>query len=102
MKAKKTGFQLADGRKLICYDEHPGANRQIQDTRDLGRPTVRSEIRAVVRDADGDLWLAYHGWDSSAVGDGAGGQRSMWLDGLRFEGGRPKVEGPTDGPQEAP
>jgi len=76
---------------------------------DPGNPILRSRSRAagpgeqaVVRDADGDLWLAYHAWDSSAVGDEAGGQRSMWLDRLRFEGGRPKVDGPTDGPQEAP
>ena len=74
-----------------------------------GNPILRSRGRAagpggqaVVRDDDGDLWLAYHAWDSSAVGDEAGGQRSMWLDRLRFENGRPKVEGPTDGPQEAP
>ena len=74
-----------------------------------GNPILRSRGKAagpggqaVVRDDDGDLWLAYHAWDSSAVGDEAGGQRSMWLDRLRFENGRPKVEGPTDGPQEAP
>ena len=74
-----------------------------------GNPILRSRGRAagpggqaVVRDADGGLWLAYHAWDSSAVGDEAGGQRSMWLDRLRFEDGRPQVEGPTDGPQEAP
>jgi beta-xylosidase len=74
-----------------------------------GNPILRSRGRAagpggqtVVRDADGDLWLAYHAWDSSAVGDEAGGQRSMWLDRLWFEDGQPKVEGPTDGPQEAP
>ena len=58
--------------------------------------------QAVVQDGDGDLWLAYHAWDSAAVGDQAGGQRAMWLDRLSFEGGRPRVEGPTDRPQEAP
>jgi len=74
-----------------------------------GNPILRSRGRAagpggqaVVGDADGDLWLAYHAWDSAAVGDEVGGQRSMWLDRLTFGGGRPKVEGPTDGPQEAP
>jgi len=74
-----------------------------------GNPILRSRGKAagpggqaVVRDGDGGLWLAYHAWDSAAVGDEAGGQRAMWLDRLRFEGGRPRVEGPTDGPQEAP
>jgi beta-xylosidase len=58
--------------------------------------------QAVVQDGDGGLWLAYHAWDSAAVGDDAGGQRSMWLDRLSFQDGRPRVDGPTDTPQEAP
>jgi hypothetical protein len=55
-----------------------------------------------VQTGDGGLWLAYHAWDSAAVGDEVGGQRSLWLDRLGFEGGRPRVHGPTDTPQEAP
>ena len=86
------------------------ASRVLGPYRDgPGNPILRSRGKAagpggqaVVRDPGGDLWLAYHAWDSAAVGDEAGGQRSMWLDRLRFEGGRPRVEGPTDGPQEAP
>jgi beta-xylosidase len=86
------------------------ATRVLGSYRDgPGNPILRSRGRAagpggqaVVRDADGDLWLADHAWDSSAVGDEAGGQRSMWLDRLRFQNNRPKVEGPTDEPQEAP
>lgn len=86
------------------------AKRALGPYRDgPGNPILRSRGKAagpggqaVVRDADGDLWLAYHAWDSAAVGDEVGGQRSMWLDRLRFEAGRPEVEGPTDGPQEAP
>jgi UDPglucose--hexose-1-phosphate uridylyltransferase len=45
VKAKKTSVRLADGRELIYYDEHPSADRQVQDTRDLGEATIRSEIR---------------------------------------------------------
>jgi galactose-1-phosphate uridylyltransferase len=45
VKANKTSIRLADGRELIFYDEHPGADRQVRDTRDLGRATIRSEIR---------------------------------------------------------
>ena len=73
-----------------------------------GNPILRSRGSAagpggqgVVRTGNG-LWLAYHAWDSGAVGDEAGGQRSMWLDQLEFVDGRPRVDGPTDGPQEAP
>jgi beta-xylosidase len=74
-----------------------------------GSPILRSRGKAagpggqaVVTDSQGGLWLAYHAWDSAAVGDEVGGQRSMWLDRLSFEGGRPQVAGPTDSPQEAP
>ena len=74
-----------------------------------GNPILRSRGKAagpggqaVVTDGHGGLWLAYHAWDSAAVGDEVGGQRSMWLDRLSFEGGRPRVAGPTDSPQEAP
>src|SRR5215207_807685 len=51
-----------------------------------GNPILRSRGKAagpggqaVVTDGHGGLWLAYHAWDSAAVGDEAGGQRSMWL-----------------------
>jgi beta-xylosidase len=57
--------------------------------------------QAIVRGPDGQLWLAYHAW-GALVGDDAGGQRAMWLDRLSFQDGRPRVAGPTDGPQEAP
>jgi beta-xylosidase len=73
-----------------------------------GNPILRSHGRAAgpggqaVVEAGGDLWLAYHAWDSAAVGDDAGGQRAMWLDRLRFSGGRPQVDGPTDASQGAP
>jgi beta-xylosidase len=73
-----------------------------------GNPILRSRGRAAgpggqaVVDAGGDLWLAYHAWDSEAVGDDAGGQRAMWLDRLGFSGGRPRVDGPTGTAQEAP
>lgn len=74
-----------------------------------GNPILRSHGpaagpggQAVVRAGDGDLWLAYHAWDSAAVGDDAGGQRALWLDRLSFSGGRPRVDGPTATPQQAP
>ena len=57
--------------------------------------------QAIVRGPGGGLWFAYHAW-GELVGDDAGGQRSMWLDRLSFESGRPRVAGPTDNAQEAP
>ena len=74
-----------------------------------GNPILRSRGsaagpggQALVQTGNGGLWLAYHAWDAAAVGDEAGGQRSLWLDRLEFVDGRPRVDGPTDTPQEAP
>ncbi len=58
--------------------------------------------QSIVADKDGDLWMAYHAWDVKRIGEGAGGQRKMWLDPLVFEGDKPVVQGPTEGPQPIP
>jgi beta-xylosidase len=58
--------------------------------------------QAIISDADGDLWVYYHAWDAGRIGDHRGGARSMWLDPLVFENGRPVIEGPTSEPQPAP
>ena len=56
----------------------------------------------IVKDAAGDLWMAYHAWDPAQIGDNVGGRRAMWLDRLTFEGGKPVVHGPTEDPQPDP
>jgi beta-xylosidase len=58
--------------------------------------------QSVFADAAGDLWMAYHAWDSGLVGDQVGGRRALWLDELRFVDGKPVVDGPDAGPQPAP
>ncbi|CAN5521432.1 glycoside hydrolase family 43 protein [soil metagenome] len=58
--------------------------------------------QSIIEGPDGDLWVVYHAWDSSLVGDHLGGQRSMWLDELHFEDGRAVIEGPDEGPQPVP
>jgi beta-xylosidase len=52
--------------------------------------------QAIVTGPDGELWVLYHAWDPAFVG------RSMWLDELRFEDGKPVIDGPDSGPQAAP
>jgi beta-xylosidase len=52
--------------------------------------------QAIVTGPDGELWILYHAWDRRFT------QRSMWLDRLVWEDGRPVVEGPTSEPQAAP
>jgi beta-xylosidase len=57
--------------------------------------------QSIFTDADGDLWMAYHAWPNTAIGDDSVG-RHLWLDELRFEDGRPVVDGPDPDPQPAP
>ncbi len=58
--------------------------------------------QSVIGGPRGGLWMAYHAWDKDAIGDLNGGMRSLWLDELVFENGKPVVKGPDDGPQPAP
>jgi beta-xylosidase len=58
--------------------------------------------QSIVADDDGDLWFAYHAWDSGRIGDRLGGRRAMWIDELVFDGGKPTVLGPDAGPQDRP
>jgi beta-xylosidase len=58
--------------------------------------------QSIVADDGGGLWLAYHAWNKTAIGYERGGDRTMWIDRLRFSDGRPVVDGPTGTPQEAP
>jgi beta-xylosidase len=57
--------------------------------------------QSVFIDADGDLWMAYHAWPNTAIGDDQVG-RHLWLDELVFQDGRAIVEGPDPGPQPIP
>jgi beta-xylosidase len=65
-------------------------------------PAIGPGHQSVVTDDDGDLWVAYHAWDVSAIGYETGGRRAMWLDPLTFEGDSPIVHGPNASPQPIP
>jgi beta-xylosidase len=68
-----------------------------------GAPRARGPgHQSIVRDKDGDLWLAYHAWDQDAVGYGNFGKRTLWIDRLRLADGVATVVGPTDDPQPLP
>jgi beta-xylosidase len=58
--------------------------------------------QSIIADGADDLWIVYHAWDSGLIGDSIGGRRSMWIDELVFEDGRPVVKGPDVGPQPMP
>lgn len=57
--------------------------------------------QAVITDAAGQTWLAYHAWTAGQIGDDKG-YRSMRLDRINFRNGRATVSGPTLTPQRAP
>ena len=45
----------------------------------------------VFADADGEWRIAFHAWTPPAVGYDHGGARSLWIEPLRFEDGRPEL-----------
>lgn len=56
---------------------------------------------SVVTGPDGGTWMLYHAWRPDSIGSDDPG-RSMWLDRVTWDGGRPTVHGPTAGPQPVP
>lgn len=52
-------------------------------------------------DPKGNLWMAYHAWTGANVGYPAG-KRSLHIDLVTFEDGRPVTNGPTSSPQPLP
>ncbi|MDP9350697.1 MAG: glycoside hydrolase family 43 protein [Chloroflexota bacterium] len=57
--------------------------------------------QTIIQDDDGEEWLVYHAWPPDAVGSTYPG-RVMWIDRLRWENGKPIVDGPTAAPQPEP
>jgi beta-xylosidase len=50
--------------------------------------------QSIIRDDDGDTWIAYHAWPPDAVNSEFPG-RLMWIDRLEWKAGKPDVLGPT-------
>ncbi len=57
--------------------------------------------QALVKDAAGHWWLAYHAWTAGFIGNDAG-ERSLRLDPIRFQNGKVVFGGVTTKPQPAP
>ncbi|MCP9487057.1 MAG: glycoside hydrolase family 43 protein [Gaiellaceae bacterium MAG52_C11] len=57
--------------------------------------------QTLVRDRDGDTWIVYHAWPVDAIGSVFPG-RLLWIDRVRWTGGKPDVLGPTCEAQEVP
>ena len=51
---------------------------------------------ALIDDGAGSTWIVYHAWDA------AYSKRQLWIDRLEWKDGKPVVDGPTCGVQDAP
>ena len=84
-------------------EENPILHATFEDLRDDPSLVAAGPgHQSIVADADGDLWMAFHAWNKTAIGYERGGDRTMWIDELSFIDGRPMLDGPDANPQEAP
>lgn len=95
------GYATADALEGPYTDaeENPILSTDFAAAADLG--LAGPGHQAIFTDADGDLWIAYHAWPNTSIGDDRIG-RHLWLDELRFEDGRPVIDGPDAEPQPVP
>ncbi len=95
------GYATADALTGPYTDaeENPILSTDFQSAPELG--LAGPGHQGIFTDADGDLWMAYHAWQNTAIGNDSVG-RHLWLDELLFEDGRPVVDGPDRGPQDVP
>jgi beta-xylosidase len=62
-------------------------------------PVMGPGGEAFFTDQEGNLWMAYHAWTGANVGYSGGGQRSLHIDLVTFEGDKPVTNGPSSTPQ---
>ena len=65
-------------------------------------PVMGPGGEAFFTDTKGNLWMAYHAWAGANVGYSGGGQRSLHIDLVTFEGDQPFTNGPTSTSQLLP
>ena len=68
---------------------------------DYENPVMGPGGQAFFMDTEGNLWMAYHAWTGANVGNDIG-DRSLHIDLVTFEGGKPVTNGPTYTPQPLP
>lgn len=64
-------------------------------------PVMGPGGQAFFTDINGNLWMAYHAWTGADVGY-PGGKRTLRIDRISFENGKPVTDGPTHTPQSLP
>jgi beta-xylosidase len=68
---------------------------------DYENPVMGPGGQTFFTDTEGNLWMAYHAWTGSNIGDDIG-ERSLHIDLVTFEGDKPVTNGPTYTPQLIP
>jgi beta-xylosidase len=68
---------------------------------DYENPVMGPGGQAFFMDEEGNLWMAYHAWTGTNIGDD-NGDRSLRIDLVTFEGDTPVTNGPTYTPQLLP
>ena len=68
---------------------------------DYENPVMGPGGQTFFTDTEGNLWMAYHAWTGSNIGDDIG-ERSLHIDLVTFEGDKPITNGPTYTPQLIP
>jgi beta-xylosidase len=65
-------------------------------------PVMGPGGEAFFTDREGNLWMVYHAWTGAKVGYSGGGERSLHIDLVTFDGDTPVSNGPTYSPQLLP
>lgn len=93
------GYATCEGPTGPCQDAPE--NPILQSAFDRVPSVIGPGHQTIVVDKDGDEWLMYHAWEMLAGGL-RGDRRFVWIDPLRWEDGKPVVDGPTSSPQAIP
>lgn len=88
------GYAVAD--KVLGPYQKPGDQPFVATASDRGPATLGPGGQDIVVDKDGETWLVYHAWDLTLT------YRSMNIDELVWEGGKPVLKGPDRVPQVVP
>lgn len=69
---------------------------------DYEAPVMGPGGQTFFTDTEGNLWMAYHAWTGADVGYSSGGERSLHIDLVTFNGDAPVTNGPSYTPQLLP
>lgn len=89
------GYALCDSPLGPCRDAPE--NPILQSASGAAGPGHSFLVQA----PDGRDWILYHAWHPDSIGSELPG-RTLWLDPVDWQEGRPIVRGPTDQPQRRP